>query len=377
MTWQDRQYKRDSGAGGRAREILRRIFGEGENPLTWGVPLYRAFGIEVRLHLLFLLWIIATLIWSIPQRNLGLPYMALGVGSLFVIVLLHEYGHCFWCRKVGGEADRIMLWPLGGLAHCRPPHAWRAELITVLGGPAVHLMLWPVLASALWAIVGLDQIHSALIFNPLAPGEALAGLRTRTGEHAYLLVWVWWMYYINAILFLFNMLVPMYPLDGGRVLQCLIWRRRGHDDARRIAATVGLVTAFALATLAIVGRGHTTLLAIAIFGGITCWLERRHLQFEHSAGTAGSATPGGYDFSRGYAGLPDPAEEDVPFRPSRADLRKAKKAAETQAEVDRILDKIRAMGMDALTSRERKFLADETRRRRKSARGRANGAAEP
>ncbi len=339
--------------------------------MTWGVPLYRAWGIEVRLHLFFLIWIIAELISSIPARNIGFPYTALGIASLFAIVLLHEYGHCFWCRKVGGEADRIMLWPLGGLAHCRPPHNWRAELITVLGGPAVHLMLWPVFAAALWAIVGTSQISTALWFNPLAPGETLALLRTRQNEHSYLLVWVWWLHYVNMIMFVFNMCVPMYPMDAGRTLQCILWRRMGYERSRLIAVRVGLVTAMVVAAVAIVGQGHLTLLMIALFGGLTCWAELRQMRFEHSGGVAG------YDFSRGYAGMPEEAEEDEPRQPSRAEVRRAKKAAEAQAEMDRILDKIRVQGMGALTAGEKKFLTAETERRRKNGRGSHGGPHQP
>src|ERR1700735_997206 len=41
--------------------------------------------------------------------------------ALFAIVLLHEFGHALACRQVGGRADRIMLWPLGGVAYVAPP----------------------------------------------------------------------------------------------------------------------------------------------------------------------------------------------------------------------------------------------------------------
>ena len=41
--------------------------------------------------------------------------------SLFVIVLLHEFGHAIACRQVGGIANEIVLWPLGGIAFVQPP----------------------------------------------------------------------------------------------------------------------------------------------------------------------------------------------------------------------------------------------------------------
>src|SRR5947208_1208916 len=41
--------------------------------------------------------------------------------SLFAIVLLHELGHALACRSVGGRAERVVLWPLGGVAYVAPP----------------------------------------------------------------------------------------------------------------------------------------------------------------------------------------------------------------------------------------------------------------
>src|SRR5262249_1141075 len=41
--------------------------------------------------------------------------------SFFGIVLLHEFGHVLACRQVGGRADEIVLWPLGGIAFVSPP----------------------------------------------------------------------------------------------------------------------------------------------------------------------------------------------------------------------------------------------------------------
>src|SRR5688572_18838997 len=58
-------------------------------------------------------------------------------GMLFLFVLLHEFGHCFGCRAVGGHADDVLMWPLGGLASCDPPDRPWEHLVTTLCGPAV------------------------------------------------------------------------------------------------------------------------------------------------------------------------------------------------------------------------------------------------
>ena len=48
--------------------------------------------------------------------------------SLFLIVMLHEFGHSLACRQVGGQANQIVLWPLGGVAYVNPPQRPGATL---------------------------------------------------------------------------------------------------------------------------------------------------------------------------------------------------------------------------------------------------------
>ena len=109
--------------------------------------------------------------------------------------------------------------------------------------------------------------------------------------------------------------------------------------------------------LAVVGisTNEMILFAIALFGGITCWMEKRRLDFESSGGALE-----GYDFSRGYAGMPDDAARPA----GRATQRRARKRQLDQAELDRILGKIAQVGMGKLTRRERRFLDRESTRRK-------------
>src|SRR5207248_8681913 len=66
--------------------------------------------------------------------------------ALFLIVLMHEFGHALACRQVGGKADRIVLWPLGGVAYVDPPQRPGATLWSIAAGPLVNVALMPVLA---------------------------------------------------------------------------------------------------------------------------------------------------------------------------------------------------------------------------------------
>jgi Zn-dependent protease len=349
MSWQDRQYGSSDGGGGFGNAV-RRIFGDGENPLSWALPLYTAWGIAVKVHIFYIVFIVIELIRSIPAGGMGLTYAAIWMATLFVLVLLHEYGHCIACRRVEGDADRILMWPLGGLAYCMPPHTWQAHLITAIGGPMVNVVLWPVLGVLLWLATGS---LSSVIFNPFDWNLAFHSLATRADTQPLWLITLWFAYFMNAVLLGFNMLLPMYPMDAGRVLQTFIWRAKGYARSMRIATISGMVVAGILAVVAITMQ-EMLLFAIALFGGITCWIEKRRIDVE------GIGEFEGYDFSRGYQGMPDAR----PARSGRAAERRRKREAREQAELERILDKIKTSGMGKLSKRERRFLERESKRRR-------------
>ncbi|HWH67907.1 MAG TPA: M50 family metallopeptidase, partial [Candidatus Sulfotelmatobacter sp.] len=106
--------------------------------------LFRFAGIEVFLHWS---WFLIALI-EINTRSkayTSFVWNALEYVALFAIVLMHEFGHSLACRQVGGRADRIVLWPLGGVAYVAPPPRPGATLWSIAAGPLVNLVLAPVL----------------------------------------------------------------------------------------------------------------------------------------------------------------------------------------------------------------------------------------
>jgi len=336
------------GPGGGVRGFLSRVFGEGDNPLRWAVPLYRAWGITVKAHVFFLIFIAIELVRSLGPQGLGLPYMAMVLTILFGLVLLHEYGHCVACRRVGGEADEILLWPLGGLAYCLPPHTWQAHLVTVLGGPGVNAALLVPLGACVWAATGE---FGAAVFNPFDPPWGVA----------FASPWLFALFalhYINLVLLLFNMLLPMYPMDAGRVLQCVLWRRMGYERALWHTASVGFVTAILLAVVALLFE-QFTLLAVTLFGGLTCWQQKQSLK---EMGAAGGL--GGVDLSAAYAG--PGAHQSPRAGPTRAQLAAIRKRQKEEAEVERLLAKIARTGMASLTRGERRFLDRVSQKKRDS-----------
>ena len=99
------------------------------NPLLWllngSVPLFTAFRVPVRLHASFIIFVGVGVIISAFGGEHSLQYSVVAMGMLFFLVVLHEFGHCFASRSVGGDADHILLTPLGGLAFAdSPKHPW-------------------------------------------------------------------------------------------------------------------------------------------------------------------------------------------------------------------------------------------------------------
>src|SRR5688500_9448362 len=130
MAWQDRPYYRDrSDATG--------------NPLAWlfygSFHLFTVAGIRVRMHASLALVIGLVLLFGIGGFGDTVALRVQGVTMLFAVILLHEFGHCFAARSVGGNADEILMTPLGGLAMAMAPRRPWAQFITVAGGPAVNV----------------------------------------------------------------------------------------------------------------------------------------------------------------------------------------------------------------------------------------------
>ncbi len=340
----DRSDGRGNGGGawntGAPMPWWRRVFGS-ENPLQWSLPLGRYLGITVRVSLLYAVWMALELV------NKPHAWMAIAIATGFVLVLLHEFGHCLAARRVGGEADDILMWPLGGLASVHHPHTWRASFITTACGPLVNLALVPVLAGALLA---LGQPLGVLVFNPFKPSIAQNLLDYSSGLPPLLVQALFWAYFTNWVLLLFNVLVPMFPMDGGRMLQALLWRKMGYERSMDIATRVGLGIAVLMGMFALVSQ-EFVLFGIAVFGGLTCFHERQNLKFR-----AGQPAEEPWAASARLSDRDLRAEQEKAERAQRqAQARRQAEAADA-LELDRILAKIKAKGMGGLTKSEEAFL---------------------
>src|SRR3954462_15889929 len=177
------------------------------------IRLFRFSGIQVYLH--FSWFLVAA--YELTQRRGLYSSAAFALGeyiALFGIVLLHEFGHALACRQTGGTADRIVLWPLGGIAFVNPPRRPGAMLWSIAAGPLVNVILLPLLS--------ID-----LVIFRVGPDSESSDVAT----------FVFHLWYINLGLLIFNIL-PVCPLDGGEILRSLLWFPLGEIRSLQIASVI-------------------------------------------------------------------------------------------------------------------------------------------
>src|SRR5580658_9135765 len=131
------------------------------------IRLFRFAGIDVFLHWSWFL-IAAYEIQLRKGLYSSITWNVLEYLALFLIVALHEFGHSLACRQVGGTANRIVLWPLGGVAYVAPPQRPGAMLWSIAAGPLVNVAFLVILSllgtlnrSTGWADA-ISNVHALL-----------------------------------------------------------------------------------------------------------------------------------------------------------------------------------------------------------------------
>lgn len=355
MGYQDRDYYRDSDSSGRTPDWVIKFI----RVMNWGIPLGTWFGIRVRLHILFVLFLGFELFRSFLDGPAQVTWTLRMAAILFMSVLLHEFGHCFGCRSVGGRADDILMWPLGGLAFCAPPKRPWPEFVTVACGPLVNVVLAALAYAALLAFAATEMPVTLHPFQPYTSTRYLF-----TGVTALLAD----VFVVNYMLLLFNLTLAFYPYDGGRLVQIVLWVKMGYVRSMRVATTIGIFAAGVVIVLGFITQ-QTMLVAIAIFGLITCFQQAQTLR----AGNADDQEDGVYAPTFSTRSNDEHVTQKrgwlATWKAKRSRQKREANAAETVAletEVDRILDKVRAHGLHSLTKAEQKTLQRATDRQRRT-----------
>ncbi len=190
-----------------------------------GVKLFRVLGIQISLNYTWFI-VFGLIVWSLasgyfPYHYPGLSRSAhwmmgfLGAVFLFLSVLAHEVTHSYIAKKEGMDVSEITLFIFGGVSQLtKEPEDPQKELKVAIGGPASSLVL-------------------ALIFWILSKATSpFPDLLLYTGLLNYLA-------FINLALAVFN-LIPGFPLDGGRILRAIYWRKTNNlRKATQIASEAG------------------------------------------------------------------------------------------------------------------------------------------
>jgi Zn-dependent protease len=343
------------------------------DPFSWSLPLGRLFGITIRIHILFPVVALSLVLRVAFKKEPAYPptYWIEAcwlVGILFMSVLIHEFGHCFAARLVDGDAHEVLVWPLGGLASLDVPHTPRAQFIAVAGGPLANLLLCAVSASILlagsyslvpalspWWNAYAPELYNwtekATFYSPYNPDSP------QLGFWPIFLARVFW---VNWVLALLNLLLVGYPMDGGRLFQCLLWPRFGFRQATVAAISAGIICALAVGVYAIV-TSDMLFLVLALFIFYTC--RQQYIILE----TGGEESLFGYDFSQGYTSLERDAPPPRRRRPNVWQRWQTKRAAQKlqreleqreseERRMDELLEKVQRQGLHALSDEERRFL---------------------
>jgi Zn-dependent protease/CBS domain-containing protein len=206
----------------------------------------RLLGIDIEINLSWLL-ILALVAWTLSDQVFPsqydwseAAYWSVGIAAavlLFVTVLIHEMAHALVARRRGLEVPRITLFIFGGVSHMsRQPQTAGEEFAIAAAGPATSLVIAIVTLLLGWATVNVN--------------EKLSGILLYLGT-------------VNIALGVFNIL-PGFPLDGGRVLRSIAWRRTGSfRQATTIASRVGELFGYMLLMI-----GVFVLLAGYIIDGV-------------------------------------------------------------------------------------------------------------
>jgi Zn-dependent protease/CBS domain-containing protein len=228
---------------------------------SWSLPAGRLFGVDLRVHLTFVLLLL--FVWVTQSVTLGTGGAIRGLALVLIIfgcVVLHELGHALVARRSGVAVRSIILLPIGGVTLMEdlgPRSANPARDIRIaLAGPLVNLII--------------AALSGAFVLAVLPQAKLWSHPFVEAGNLPRALFWS------NVFLGAFNLL-PAYPMDGGRILRAYLSERMEYVRATRIAVTVGQGFAMLLIFLG-VWNAWLMLIGVCLFFGAQ--LEDRSVVFQ-------------------------------------------------------------------------------------------------
>lgn len=146
-------------------------------------------------------------------------------GLLVISIFLHELGHAWGSLVQGVPVRRVMLHGGGGFCERARSASAREDELIVAMGPIVNLALWALASLGQWMMLQNLQTVPSLLYTQI---------------YGYLGLFA----FLNLALFIFN-LIPVQPLDGGKLFHLAMLRVLPQDAAQRVTGRVGLVLSIA------------------------------------------------------------------------------------------------------------------------------------
>lgn len=204
-------------------------------------------GIKLFIHWTFLL-LIAWISFMDYLGGKGIPQILLSVLfilTVFVCIMLHEFGHALVAKHFHYITKDINLLPVGGIARMEDlPESPKEELLVSLAGPAINLII----AALLFPFIHWDPA------NPIVYSALLVNADT----------FLFNLFAVNTGLVIFNLL-PAFPMDGGRVFRAFLSFFMDRVTATNIAVKTGQVIAALLFFIGIFYNPLLTIISILIF----------------------------------------------------------------------------------------------------------------
>jgi Zn-dependent protease/predicted transcriptional regulator len=240
--------------------------------MSWSIKLFSVKGIEIRVHLTFILILIwAASRWGMTMKGgtTGALYGMLVILLLFVCVTIHELAHSLTAMRFGVKVRNITLLPIGGISQMEEmPKKPSEELRMSLAGPLSNFIIAAVLLLLSIPFHFQAEVSAARMSQVL-------GSVSWEGLLAYLIT-------ANIMLGVFNLL-PAFPMDGGRVLRSLLAMRMDHAKATSVAAAAGQGLAWVMGLIGVLS-GAWTLVIIAVFIYLGAGQEGRMVEVKNVLG---------------------------------------------------------------------------------------------
>lgn len=203
-------------------------------------------------------WLVLVILGSAYSPNYSIVPTLIFVATGILCLLVHEYGHAFSCRALGGGDSIVELSTLGGVTYSNyPPSTRLGHILMVLAGPGASFLL--ALIGGLILGIHIGDLYAGIVYSLYLPLSGIISLTPDslfdimrpvvlaydTGElspfvlqcyNTLFIVSIWWT--------IFNLL-PIFPLDGGKTLYLM-------TDNPRITGCVGITISMAFLIFSLV-----------------------------------------------------------------------------------------------------------------------------